>query len=138
MELDKLRINQLSPDGWAWYQDYMTALDAYDIDDYASFLVEDVTIQFNNDAPMTGLATARQGLNGFWGSITGMGYALVHEPLNIYGDDRHFVLEALNHYDRPDSARITIRATAWTDRGEDGKVTAVRLYQDLSPLYAGS
>src|SRR4051794_30227986 len=106
MELDKLRINQLSPDGWAWYQDYMTALDAYDIDDYASFLVEDVTIQFNNDAPMTGLATARQGLNGFWGSITGRGYALAHDPPNIYGDDRHFVLEALNHYDRPDSARI--------------------------------
>ena len=137
MELGKLRINQLSDGGWAWYQDYLTALDAYDIDAYAGFLADDVSIQFNNDDPMTGLATACEGLSRFWGSITGMGYALVHEPLNIYGDDRHLVLEALNHYDRPGSARITVRATAWTDRGEDGTVTAVRLYQDLSPLYAG-
>ena len=49
-----------------------------------------------------------------------MGYALLHEPLNIYGDDDHFVLEALNHYDKPGSSRITVRATAWTDRGGEG------------------
>jgi hypothetical protein len=67
-----------------------------------------------------------------------MGYSLLHEPLNIYGNDRHFVLEALNHYDDTDGTRFTVRATAWTDRGDDGLVTSVRLYQDLSPLYARS
>ena len=138
VELGKLRINQLSDDSWAWYQDYLAALDAYDIDRYAGFLADDVAVQFNNDAPMIGLATARQGLGGFWSSIMDMGCALVHEPLNIYGDDRHFVLEALNHYDKPATERVTVRATAWTDRGEDGRVNAVRLYQDLSPLYVGS
>ena len=138
MELGKLRINQLSDRGWAWYQDYLTALDAYNIDGDAGFLADDVSIQFNNDDPMTGLAAARDGLGGFWGSITGMGFTLVHEPLNIYGDDRHLVREAFNHYDRGGSPRVTVRATAWTDRGGDGKVTAVRLYQALSPLYAGS
>src|SRR6478609_379560 len=66
------------------------------------------------------LVTARAGLSQFWGSITGMGYALLHEPLNIYGDDDRFVLEALNHYDEPGSSRITVRATAWTDRGGEG------------------
>ena len=138
MELGKLRINQLSDGGWAWYQDYLSALDAYDIDGYTAFLRDDVSIQFNNDDPMTGLAAAREGLSRFWGSITDMGFSLVHEPLNIYGDDRNLVLEALNHYERPGSPRITVRATAWTDRDENGEVTAVRLYQDLSPLYSGS
>jgi len=137
VELGKLRINQLSDDGWAWYQRYLTALDAYDLDGYAGFLADDVSIRFNNDEPLTGLAAARDGLGRFWGSVTGMGFALVHEPLNIYGDDRHLVLEALNHYDRSGSPRVTVRATAWTDRGDAGTVTAVRLYQDLSPLYAG-
>ena len=138
MDLDNLRINQLSDDGWTWYQAYLTALDAYDVDGYASFLADDVSVRFNNDDPLTGLATVREGLSRFWSSITGMGYTLVHEPLNIYGDDRHLVLEALNHYDRPGTPRVTVRATAWTDRGGDGKVTSVRLYQDLSALYAGS
>ena len=137
MHLGSLRINQLSDDGWSWYQDYLTALDAYDIDRYAELLADDVSIRFNNDEPVTGLATASASLGRFWGSITAMGYALVHEPVNIYGDDRHLVLEALNHYDKPGSPRITVRATAWTDRREDGRVTAVRLYQDLSELYSG-
>jgi hypothetical protein len=26
---------------------------------------------------------------------------------------------------------------AFTDRGEDGRVASVRLYQDVSPLFAG-
>lgn len=94
-------------------------------------------MRFDNDDPMAGLATARAGLGGFWNSITEMGYTLVHEPINIYGQDRHLVLEVLNHHNRTRSPRRTVRATAWTDRDDDGKVVAVRLYQDLSPLYAG-
>lgn len=138
MELDKLQVNQLSTAGWEWYQQYLAALDAYDVDGYLSFLAPDVAIQFNNEDPMTGLEAARQGLGGFWGSITAMGYSLLHEPLNIYGADDHLVLEALNHYTTRDGRRITVRATAWTDRNLDGQVTSVRLYQDVSPLCAPS
>lgn len=47
------------------------------------------------------------------------------------------LVDQATHYDKPGSARITVRATAWTDRGEDGTVIAVRPYQDLSPLYGG-
>ncbi len=136
MDLDKLRVNQLSPAGWEWYQKYLTVLDAYDIDGYAAFLSPNVSIQFNNEAPMSGIDTAKSGLGAFWGSITGMGFTLLHEPLNIYGSDDRFVLEALNHYTTQDGRRITVRATAWTDRGADGRVASVRLYQDVSPLYA--
>ncbi len=136
MYLGKLRTNQLSDAGWSWYQDYLDALDAYDLDRYSQFLADDTTIQFNNDAPMQGKAPATTGLSQFWGAISGMGYTLLHEPLNIYGDDATFVLEALNHYDKPGQDRITVRAAAFTDRGEDGKVRSVRLYQDVAPLFA--
>ena len=136
MDLGKLRVNQLTDDGWAWYQSYLDALDAYDLDRYAVFLADDVSIQFNNDEPMHGKEVATQGLAQFWGAISGMGFTLLHEPLNIYGTDTGFVLEALNHYDRPGQERITVRAAAFTDRGEDGRVSSVRLYQDVSPLFA--
>ncbi len=136
MNLEKLRTNQLSAQGWAWYRDYLDVLDVYDLDRYAAFLADDVSIQFNNTDPLVGLEIAKAGLEQFWGSITGMGYTLLHEPLNIYGTDSAFALEALNHYDTPDERRITIRAVAFTDRGADGKVTSVRIYQDVSPLYA--
>jgi len=142
MLLNKLRVNQLSADGWAWYQQYLGALDNYDLTGYTAFLAADVTVQFNNDEPMVGTDAVAVGLGGFWGSVTGMGYRLVHEPLNIYGEDHRFVLEALNHYirdaDGAGGRPITVRATAWTDRNPDGRVQSVRLYQDVSPLYAGS
>ena len=136
MDVGRLRINQLTPEGWKWYQEYLTVLDAYDIDGYADLLSPDVSVQFNNDEPMVGHDLVKTGLGQFWRSVTAMGYTLLHAPLNILGDDRHFVLEALNHYDKKDGTRVTVRATAWTDRRDDGKVTSVRLYQDLSPLYA--
>lgn len=135
---DSLRINQLGEAAWATYQDYLAALDAYDIDEFATFLAEDVTVQFNNDDAMTGRATAVQGMAGFWASIRDMGWSLTHEPLNIYGTDEHYVLEALNHYDRDGADRVTVRAVAFTDRGPGGTVTSIRVYQDLSPLYRRS
>lgn len=135
MDLGRLRVNQLTEAGWDWYQRYLTALDAYDVDAYSSHLAPEVVVRFNNDAPLEGIDAVRDGLGGFWGSVTAMGYRLLHEPLNVYGDDRRLVLEALNHYDSSDGRRVTVRATAWTDRDEDGQVVSVRIYQDLSALY---
>lgn len=134
--LTSLRINQLGDDAWAAYSDYLEVLDRYDVDGFAAFLADDVSVQFNNDEPMTGKATAVQGLGGFWRSIQDMGYALTHEPLNIYGSDDHYVLEALNHYERDGGPRLTVRAVAFTDRDAAGLVTSIRVYQDLGPLYA--
>jgi ketosteroid isomerase-like protein len=136
MKLDKLRTNEPSDNAWSWYQEYLDALDAYDLNRYAKFLADDVSVQFNNDEPLAGKDAAKAGLGQFWASITDMGYSLLHEPLNIYGSDSSFVLEALNHYARPAGNRITIRAAAFTDRGADGRATSVRLYQDVSALYA--
>jgi ketosteroid isomerase-like protein len=136
MHLDQLRINQLSADGWAFYERYLHALDAYDLETYLSFLADDVTIRFGDDEPLVGRDAARAGLGGFWAQVRSMGRTLVHEPLNIYGDDEHLVMEALNHYDTDDGRRTTVRATAWTDRGPDGRVTSIRLFQDLTPLFA--
>lgn len=130
-----LRVNQLTPDAWAFYETYLDTLDRYDIEEFASFLADDVSVQFNNDDPMTGKATAVAGMGQFWTSIQAMGYELKHEPLNIYGTDHAYVLEALNHYDTMDGRRITIRAVAFTDRNTEGAVISIRVYQDLAPLY---
>jgi SnoaL-like domain len=136
MDLGNLRINQLTPAGWAFYEDYLSVLDRYDIGGFAGFLADGVTVQFNNDPPVVGKPAVVAALGGFWASIRDMGYALRHEPHNIYGTDDHYVLEALNHYDTADGRRVTVRAVAFTDRDTDGKVASIRIYQDLAPLYA--
>ena len=75
MELGNLRINQLRDKGWTFYQAYLDALDRYDTDQFATFLADDVSVQFNNEQVMTGRPAAVQRLGGFWASIQSILYA---------------------------------------------------------------
>jgi hypothetical protein len=61
--------------GWTFYQAYLDALDRYDTDQFATFLADDVSVQFNNEEAMTGRQAAIQGLGGFWASIKSILYA---------------------------------------------------------------
>ncbi len=132
MITNTLISNQLSDDAYAWYRAYLQAVDDRNIDAYAVNLADGISIQFNNDDPIVGKAAVVAMLGGYW-----QGFAsLEHELLNIYGTDQAFVLEALNHYVRHDGKPVTTRAVAFTDRNEDGLVTSVRVYADVSPVFA--
>jgi ketosteroid isomerase-like protein len=131
--INHLRINQLSQNASHWYLErYLPALDALDLEGYAAFLADDVAMQFNNEDPIVGTAAVLGMLGGYWKSFK----ALEHELLNIYGSDHAFMLEALNHYVRHDGKRVTTRAIALTDRNAEGRVTAIRVYADASPVFA--
>lgn len=131
-ETRNLRTNQLTDAGYARYRCYLAAIDARDVDAYGAFLAEDVAMQFNNAAPIVGKSAVLATLRDYWASYA----SLQHDLTNIYGDDQHFALEALNHYRRHDGTSVTTRAVAFTDRKSDGHVTSVRIYADASPLFA--
>lgn len=132
MRTDTLRVNQLSKTGFDWYLNYLAVLDRKDLAAYGELLADDVELQMNNGDPARGKTAVLQGLAYYWPSFG----AIEHELLNIYGTDRSFVLEALNHYTRLDGRQVTLRAVAITDRDESGQVKAVRLYTDTAPLFA--
>jgi hypothetical protein len=62
--------------------------------------------------------------------------SLEHDLKQVLGHDHAFVLEADNRFTTLDGRAVTVRAVAFTDRGEDGRVTSVRLHGDTSALYA--
>ena len=132
MRTDNLRINQLTPEGYTWYLRYLNALDQTDVQAYGEFLADSVTLQMNNQEPVSGKRRVLEGLAAYW---QGFG-SLEHDLRNIYGTDNAFVLEALNHYTRLDGEPVTLRAVAFTDRNQSGLVTSVRLYTDTAPLFA--
>ena len=132
MRTDRLRTNQLSPEACRWYLDYLSAMDRKDPDAYGAFLADGCVLQMNNQPPVVGKAAVQEGLAAYWRSFG----AIEHDLDNIYGDDRRFALEALNHYTRLDGGAVTLRALAFTDRDEAGLVTSVRLYTDTGPLFA--
>lgn len=127
-----LRTNQLSAEATDWYLDhYLAAMDALDVERYATFLADNVSLKFNNAPAIEGKAAVVGMLSGYWRSFA----AIEHETLNIYGTDRQFMLEALNHYVRHDGKKVTTQAVALTDRDEDGLVNSVRVFADASPVF---
>lgn len=133
MKTDNLRVNQLTPEGYSWYTAYLETLDAKDIERYGGFLANECTLIMNNADPVTGKQAALHGRSQYWQSFSD----LEHDLSNIYGTDRAFMLEALNHYRPLDGKPVTLRAVTLTDRNKAGKVSSVRLYTDASPLFAG-
>lgn len=127
-----LRVNQLSAAAYNNYLAYLTAIDNKDINAYGKFLADDIAVQFNNDEPMQGKETVLQGLSYYWQSFV----SVEHDLVNIYGTDTHYVLEAENHYIRKDGKLTTIKAVAFTDINDQGLVKSVRIYQDVSPVFA--
>jgi ketosteroid isomerase-like protein len=132
MRTDRLRMNQLSRPAYDWYLSYLDSMDALDLRRYAAHLADECVLVMNNEAPMEGKQAIIAGLERYWQSFK----SVEHDLLNIYGSDERFCLEALNHYERHDGKHVTLRTVAFTDRKPDGKVTAVRLYTDIGPLFA--
>lgn len=131
--LRTVRINQLSPAATEWFSSVLSALDAKDLPQYLSHMSPRVRIIFNNgEMTMDGIEAVREGLGQFWQSFD----TLRHEELNIYGTDGNFAHEALNHYTTLDGREVTIRAVAFIDRDEGGRICSLRLYGNQSPLWA--
>ncbi len=131
MITSNLRINQLSDDAYQSYLRYLEVLDDKDIDAYAAFLADDVSIQFGNAPAVEGKAAVVEMLAGYWQSFK----SIEHDLTNIYGTDRAYVLEALNHYKRHDGKKVTVRAVAFTDKDDNGLVSSIRVFGDTSALF---
>lgn len=130
--LSNIRTNQLSAEGTEWLSQLLHVLDAKDLPRYITFFRPDATIMVNNGTPtMKGTDVIQQGLGGFWQTFG----SLEHEELNVYGTDKRFVHEALNHFTTLDGRKVTTRAVAFIDRDEEGRIEELRLYGDRSPVF---
>lgn len=129
---DELKINQLSAEAFAWYQAYLDAVDSVDVERYGRFLAEDCEFQFGSQPVVKGRENILGGLQKFWSTYDGE----EHKYLNIFGNDQCFALEAINIFNRKDGKKVSIPAVAVTERNEDGLAKSIRVFIDISPLYA--
>ena len=131
MKTQNLKTNQLSSHAYSSYLSYLEAMDNKDVKTYGKFLADDVEMWFNNQLFGQGKTAILKGLEEYWQSFV----SIEHDLTNIYGTDRNYVLEALNHYKRNDGKNATVKAVAFTDLNTEGKVRSVRLYMDMSPVF---
>lgn len=129
-----IRHNPLSAETTEWFFHLLHLLDTKNLDEYLTHLSPDVVISFHSSHPPTtlrGLDDVRQGLSIFWAQFD----TIEHEELNVYGDDRRFVHEAWNHYCTLDARRVTVRAVAFIDRDDRGRIEELRIYGDQSEVW---
>lgn len=129
---DELRINQLSPDAFTWYQAYLRSVDEQDASAFGSFLADDATFPIGNQPPVQGKQAIIDGLKQFWTTYNGEEHIL-HAML---GTDRCFALKATNVFNRLRGKQVALPAVAITERNEHGLVTSFRVFIDIAPLYA--
>ena len=131
MKTKNLKVNQLSAGAFRNYLSYLEALDNKDVEAYGIFLSDDVEMWFNNEHFGSGKEIILKGLAEYWQSFA----SIEHDLTNIYGSDKNYVLEALNYYKRHDGKDATVKAVAFTDLNQKGKVESVRLYMDMTPVF---
>lgn len=108
------------------------AIDARDTDAFLGYLTKDAIFRFGSAPELHGHDAIREGVDGFFASISGSRHALK----NVLRDDRTLVCEGEVSYRRHDDSEITLPFTNIFEL-DDTLISQYKIYIDIAPLYAG-
>ncbi|MGV9350219.1 nuclear transport factor 2 family protein [Streptomyces spiralis] len=132
-DFEKVRINQLSDQGLAWFAEVLRVIETLDVNAYVALMAPDVRLVLDNGAlTLEGHDAVRTALAQGWQQLTG----IVHDELNLYGTDHHFVHETTNIFTFADGTNTTVASTVWIDRDEHGRLAGARVYSNPEALRA--
>jgi ketosteroid isomerase-like protein len=115
-----------------WIDDYYADVDAMRLDAFVERHSEDAVVTFANNPPAVGKEAIRAAIGGFWSMIGG----LRHERRNLWFVGDTAILEAVTHYTTKGGAAVPLPVVSLLERNADGKVSSLRFYIDLAPLFA--
>lgn len=110
---------------------YYDVVDAMDIEEFAKLHTEDVRLRFGNAETSVGRDAVVQGIAGFWQSIKG----LRHNYVQVWDEGDVKIVELLVDFTRHDDRVVTLPCTSIL-RTQDGLVKDLRIYMDVSPVFA--
>jgi ketosteroid isomerase-like protein len=106
-------------------------IDTLDPDKFVAHLTPDVTFRFGNNDPVTGRAAVREGVAGFFTTISGMS----HHILNVYESGETVIAKIDVEYLRQDGKSVTVpNADILVFDGD--LVRDWQIYIDLAPVFA--
>ena len=115
-----------------WINDYYANIDNMRLDDFVNSHTDDVVVKFGNNPPAVGKDQVRAAIGQFWTLIGGMKHSFV----NVHEAGNTTVLEADIDYTRLDGQVVTVPCASIIDRVDDGKVSGLRIYIDLAPVFS--
>lgn len=120
-------------EGSDWVGDLFTAIDARDVDRFASFLDPQVVFRFANAEPSRGLARTRQVVSEFFAAVA----ALRHRIDDVWATDarRTVICRGEVCYTRLDGVAVNV-PFANVFRLGDGGIREYSIYVDASPVFS--
>lgn len=115
-----------------WVRDYYDNVDSMRLDDFVDSHTDDVVVQFADNPPAHGKEQVREAIGQFWALIDG----LEHHFRRVHESGATTVLEGDIDYTRKDGQVVTVSCASILDRTPDGKVSRLRVYIDLAPVFA--
>ena len=114
-----------------WLREFYDQVDGSNVDAFTEYCAEDVSFQMGAFPPIQGLAEVMEAERQFLTTIDSHS----HRFVNVFTDGDTSVLEAVVTYIRLDGASVEVPCTTILHRTE-GKVDSIRVYLDISPVYA--
>lgn len=115
----------------SWVHDYYHAVDSMSMDAYLAWHTDNVRLRFSNNPTAQGKEAVASGLTQLWDSLQ----SLKHEFSAIWEVDNVAIAEANITYVRKDGHTVVLPCVTVLRRAGD-LVDDVRIYMDLSPLFA--
>ncbi len=115
----------------AWWQDYFVNVDSRDIAKISGWFADDVKLKFGNGPVVDGKAGVVGALEAFLGQIKGIN----HKFGDVVESGKDIFLNSEVTYTRGDDRKVTIPAGTFIRRRDD-KITDLRVFIDLAPLFA--
>ncbi len=114
-----------------WFSQTYAHIDAMNMEGFIDGLTPTIALTVGNNPTMIGHEAVRGGIGAFWASING----LKHKIQNVIEQNGLTVLEALIDYQRKDGRTVEIPCVTILERSGE-KISALRIYFDISPVYA--
>lgn len=110
--------------------DMFAALDRADVATYLTFLAEDASLRFGNNAPVVGRTAIRDALTAFYATFRWVR----HDPVATWLGERGAGVEADVTYERLDGSHVQVPAVTICRFNNTGLVEDYRIFVDLAPL----
>jgi ketosteroid isomerase-like protein len=112
--------------------DMFAALDRGDVPGYLTFLAENASLRFGNNAPVVGKLAIKESLDAFYKCFNWVS----HDHVATWTARDGAAVEANVSYEKPDGSTVHVPAVTICRFGADQKITDYRIFVDLAPLFA--
>lgn len=115
----------------SWYEELFGHIDNRRMDEFLSFLTDDIKLTVANHPTAAGKEWVRVAVGALWQSVNGV----KHEFHHVFQDQGHMIFQATVAYTRLDNKVVSVPCVTII-RLEGDLVSEWRIYVDLTPVFA--